>query len=307
MVLKHKKEKNIRQRQSRQQSNSSVSAYTYHNSRNELEENIERDKKRAGGELLVKEYWPKRLGFILLLVLTLLFLYKTLVLSTTPKIVFLGNINNSSLYQQYIPQFKNSSSKLFSSSIFNHNKITVNTNLINKTLTKEYPEFGGISVTLPALSSTPVVYVTPSDPAIILSNSEGNYLINENGIAMLYINKGSSEFKNLGIPEVVDQSGLKINLGQPALTSQNIQFIQTVIAQLKAKNYIATSMTLPVNSAELDVYIKNQSYHVKFNLQDNTPKLQSGSYLAVQNYLKGQSFQPTQYIDVRTQGRAYYQ
>jgi hypothetical protein len=65
-------------------------------------------------------------------------------------------------------------------------------------------------------------------------------------------------------------------------------------------------MVLPVQTNELDVNLAGQSYFVKFDLQENDPRQQAGTFLATIASLKSQNITPTKYVDVRVDGRAYY-
>jgi hypothetical protein len=66
-------------------------------------------------------------------------------------------------------------------------------------------------------------------------------------------------------------------------------------------------MTLPPAASELDVQIVDQPYFIKFNLENDDPRQQVGTYIATQAYLTSQHITPAHYIDVRVDGRAYYE
>jgi hypothetical protein len=307
-LLKKTKQSTHTRRRVSDETTKKVSAYTYHNSRNEIEEIDEaRDIKRGTPDATNKDFWLSRFGFIILIIVSVVCLVNILDLSGKPKLVFLGSTANTTLYKLYEPAFINMTEKLFQESLLNHNKITVNTNHITQVLESQFPEFSNISITLPLISQNPIIYLTPANPAAVLENSSGQYLISQQGTAMLFGYKGGNGFSYLNLPTITDQSGLEIRLGKPVLTSQDISFIQTISDQLAARQNVITSMTLPANSSELDVYLAGKSYFVKFNLQATKPKLATGSFLATDNYLKGHNITPFKYVDVRTQGRVYYQ
>jgi hypothetical protein len=66
-------------------------------------------------------------------------------------------------------------------------------------------------------------------------------------------------------------------------------------------------MSLPSNANELDIQIAGQPYEVKFNLHSDKAREQAGTYLATIASLQKQGITPSKYIDVRVDGRAYYQ
>ena len=76
---------------------------------------------------------------------------------------------------------------------------------------------------------------------------------------------------------------------------------------MAAKHITITSMTLPPAADELDVHLTGVNYYIKFNLANDDARQQVGTFLATQAQLKSQGITPGQYIDVRVDGRAYYQ
>jgi hypothetical protein len=64
---------------------------------------------------------------------------------------------------------------------------------------------------------------------------------------------------------------------------------------------------LPPAASELDVQLNGRPYFVKFNLQSNNPRGEAGTFLATIAQLSRQNIVPGHYVDVRVDGRAYYQ
>ncbi|GAC1502981.1 MAG: hypothetical protein NVS1B10_07930 [Candidatus Saccharimonadales bacterium] len=79
------------------------------------------------------------------------------------------------------------------------------------------------------------------------------------------------------------------------------------MAELRLKHFEVSSLSLPTSTSELDVSLTNQPYYIKFNLQTDNARGESGTFLAAIASLNKQSITPTKYIDVRLNGRAYYQ
>jgi hypothetical protein len=250
-------------------------------------------------------YWLQRFGQLILLIVLVVCTVNVLSLSAGPKIVVLPSagqtafLHNDSVYQQ-------AAAKLFAASIWNHNKITVDTNGINHKLSAQFPELVATSITLPLLAHRPIVYLQPAEPTLIYHATNGNYVLDSRGKA-LFVVTGTANFDNLSLSTVTSQSGGTVQLGQQVLTGGDVSFIQAVLAELKARQITVSALTLPANSRELDVSISGQPYFVKFNLQSNDPVQQAGTFLAVQTNLQGQHITPAHYIDVRVDGRAYYQ
>jgi hypothetical protein len=110
----------------------------------------------------------------------------------------------------------------------------------------------------------------------------------------------------MNLPIIVFSEG-DITSGQRVLTSNEVQFIQTVVYELAQKHLVVSHMNLPQGTAELDAYINGLNYYVKFDIQNTDARQQAGSFLATIHYLQEQGTGPAQYVDVRTDGRVYYQ
>lgn len=249
----------------------------------------------------------KHSGWLLgLLVLSAVVVYE-LQLSTTPKVVSLVAsseapfLQDSSIYQQAAQQ-------LFAESAANRNKLTVDASTIAHRLRQRFPELQEVSISLPVIGDRPTVFVRPAAPAMVLAARNGTYIVDENGRALAEVKAGTN-LQRLNIPSVTDQSGLAVKLGDQVLPRNATAFIGLVAEQLKTQKVNVQSMTLPAAAGELDVYMVNRPYFVKFNIEEGTEDsalMQAGTLLAVLKKLDREGKAPSQYVDVRLEGRAYY-
>jgi hypothetical protein len=232
-------------------------------------------------------------------------MYNILSVSTKPEILPLDTSNQALLTPQNKLIYQNAASKILSSSIWNENKITVDTGGLSRKLMAEFPQISSVSMTLPLLSRTPIIYIDHGKPTLILVKSNSAYVVDQNGRAM-YKGANAQSFSVGTSPIVTDQSGLPVKLDSQVIPTTYIAFIQTVSNQLQANNMQVSSMTLPASSSELDVGIVGQPYIIKFNLENNDPRQQVGTFLATIAQLQSQNITPSKYVDVRIDGRAYY-
>lgn len=247
----------------------------------------------------------RRTGVLTVAVIILLAALSTLIVAPNAKIspVTAGGANKAFLRSQ--TEYQTAANKLLSGSIWNHNKITINTGSISRQMLRQFPELAGVSLTLPLFGHQPTVYVQPARAALVVAGDNGAFVVDTNGKALMPSANLPTAQK---LPQVVDKSGLPVRLNQQVLTTDDVGFIQTVLGQLLAKRVGVTSMVLPPASRELDVYITGQPYFVKFNLQDKgNARQQAGTYLAAAAELQRGHVTPAHYIDVRVDGRAYYQ
>jgi hypothetical protein len=246
----------------------------------------------------------QRIGFLLGGIIVIVLLINFMRLSSDV-LVMPESTDLSGLFSNNQSEYQQSAQTLFTKSIWNHNKLTIDTNKIEQQLMTEYPEMTDVSVALPILGHQPIVYIQIAQPTLILNDNRGSYVLDSSG-KVLTSNSQASSFSSLKLPSVTDQSGLVLSRNVQALPSGDINFIQTLIVQLSAKNLSIASMSLPAAASELDVQIKSESYFIKFNLESGDARQQVGTFLATQSYLQSQNITPTKYIDVRLDGRAYY-
>ncbi len=249
-------------------------------------------------------FWLQRAGLIILLLAILASAVNVLSLSTDAKVLPLTTAANQGLLRNKTV-YEAAASQQLGSSIWNRNKITIDTARLSRGLMTQFPELSSVSVTIPLLAHRPLVYVEAAQPALILSTDNGAFIIDTTGKALVS-SSSPAGLNQPDLPIITDQSGLRIQTNHQALPTADISFVQTVITELAAKQLSVSAMTLPAAASELDVHISGQPYFVKFNLENNDPREQAGTFLATINQLHRQNVTPSQYVDVRVDGRAYY-
>ncbi len=210
-------------------------------------------------------------------------------------------------YQPHtLNQYRQSAAKAINESLYNHFKITINQNQIENSIKQDFPEINYVSVVAPFIGSRPTIYIQLAQPQLIYATNFGSYVLNSEGViidraAALTKPQPDSLF-------TVNNTSLtnRPNSGDQVLTQQDVRFIQTVAQALKVKGISLTKMDLVPGAEELEVYPQGDPYYIKFNLYQTDALQQVGTYLATIATLKQQGKAPTQYVDVRVDGRAYY-
>jgi hypothetical protein len=249
----------------------------------------------------VRHNWFVRLPTIISIGVILGSLLYATTLTTTPRIIAINNQGQTKLLRDEA-YYEQAFSEVFGKSLLNHSKLSINTNQLARTIENEYPELHDVAISLPLLGRRPVVQITSSRPAFILLTASGSYLISEDGRVILNTNETS--LKDAGLATVTDNTGLVVSKGEIAFPKDNVDFITTVLLQLKAKNITTESITLPPISNDLHIKLQGRPYFVKFNLQGSALE-QTGALLAIEDRLKGDGNEPSEYIDVRVEDRAY--
>jgi cell division septal protein FtsQ len=284
------------------------STFSYRSSRSDQERDTGRQAQREPAKPSsnrLGHFWLQRFGLVVLLLALIASAANVLTLSTSAKVVPLVT-TGSRPFLQAIQIYEAAVSQQLKGSIWNHNKITVDTSGLSRQLLNRFPELNSVSVTVPLLAHRLLVYVQPAQPALVLVTSNGSFVIDTTGKAL--VSGGSPAVLNQPqLPLLTDQSGLRLQPNHQALPAASVSFVQTVLAQLAARQFAVSSMTLPAAASELDVQLAGQPYFVKFNLESNNPRGEAGTFLATIAQLRRQNTVPAKYIDVRVDGRAYYQ
>jgi hypothetical protein len=282
--------------------------FAYRANRSSEELNLGRQLQRQAATATPKKlsrFLLQRFGLIILVTALLVSSVNILSLSSDVRIMPLTTGSNASLLHDQAA-YQAAARRLIGGSIWNRNKITINTARIDQQLLKQFPELSSASITLPLLSKRPILYVQALQPALVLNARNGSFVVDTTGKALLSANSLSPTVR-LSLPLVTDQGGLRVSLNHQALTAGDVSFIQVIVGQLAARHFSASSMVLPAAASELDVRLNGQPYAIKFNLENSDARQQVGTFLATQAQLQSQKVTPAQYIDVRVDGRAYYQ
>lgn len=287
-----------------------TSAFSYYAQRSTRSDNTGRNETTRDGAANKKnllESVLQRAGLFILALVIVVIVINNLILSSSPRIITVASGSQQYFLHSKI-DYETSIESILKQSIWNNTKLTINPEAVGKKIQERFPELASVSVALPLLGHRPVIYIAPNQPALIISAHNGSFIVDAGGTAVLPVTQLPSGTK-LTLPVITDQAGVRIAAGQQALTADNVAFIQQVSAQLKAAGTPVGSLTLPPAASELDVYISGQPYFVKFNMHASTEdaRSQAGTFIAVQKKLQSESITPSQYIDVRLDGRAYYQ
>lgn len=283
-------------------------AYSYHAQRAERAEAGGRQQSSVSQQrhrLLTARYWARRSGLVIVLLVTVFSVISVLHLSDKPRIVLLDANSNKYAFHN-AQQYQAAATEQLSSSLWNRNKITIDTGNSATVLQQKYPELATVTITLPLIGHKPIYYLTANRPAFVLQAVNGTYVLDTSGMTL--IAKDAAPATADGLPVLADQTGIQANVGKSAISRPEAVFIQTIIDTFAAKQITVTSLVLPANAAqELDVQISGVTHTIKFNTREGSARQQVGTYLATMNTLKGQNVMPVQYVDVRVAGRAYYQ
>lgn len=303
MFRKNKNNKEHDTRNSPAVSNSR-STYSYHSSRS-MREGSNARYTRAEQEVMSVEKRTKYIrhipAYIAVIVIIASLIY-AITLSQNAKVEVVGNSSNTFLQSPKV--YQQAVDKILKSSYLNKSKLTIDTDTISSQIDAEFPELNGVTLVVPLSGHQPILEIRPAKSVVVLSNSQGKFMINQNGAAMVKLDT-PNKLQQFNLPVVTDDSGLNVKLGSQVLPVASMAFINTVITQFAAKNIPIQSMTLVAVPYELDVQVRGVPYVVKFNLMSDA-NYAVGTYFSTVQELATLKQTPAQYIDIRIPGRAYY-
>lgn len=314
-MFKRKQSKNTisaRQRLPAPNAGRTSSVFSYHASRSQRPGSVGRETAEEQQESSValsrKLARPTRLRkalHTLVLVGCAVLLLSSLLLGTEPKVVTVNAASDTDrVFLRDAQTYQAAAQTILGDSLLNKTKLTVNVESISQQMIEQFPELESVTVTLPLLGRQPVLYVQPTVPQLILATSNGTFILDQDGRALL-ADSQVPRLDRLKLPVVQDQSGISIQRTQIALPSDSVAFIAEVIRQLQAKGLKIGSIVLPTGTSELDVRLDGAPYVVKFNLRGNARE-ESGAFLAAKQHLESQQKVPAEYMDVRVENRVYY-
>jgi hypothetical protein len=247
--------------------------------------------------------WKKRLYTTTLLVLLAFLLVDSLRLSSAVKVVTLSD-GGGQIFLRDTKVYQADAQKLFGGAM-DRNKLTANTATVADRLRSDFPELKTVSVSLPILGKTPVVYIQPVMPRLVVATPDNmQYVLDGSGAAL--INAAQvPELAKLNVPTVHDQSGVAPEVGKLALPGSTVGFISQLAGQLNAKQLTITDATLLIGGNELQVKVRGVAYYVKFDTHGDARE-EAGALMAVKQNLDAAHKTPHEYVDVRVEGKAYY-
>lgn len=193
-------------------------------------------------------------------------------------------------------------------SLKNLNKLTFDEAGLETALKREFPEINEVSANLPLFGHTPTIHIGIAQPSLILKGAAETTVADERLIidAKGTVAGPQSSFPSIQeLPLITDETNFNAGIGQSILSLSDVNFILTIIAQLKKAKIPIESLTLPKLAQELDLRTADRRYFVKFYLGGDV-LTQSGQLLAARRNFDQTKKQPQQYLDVRVSGKVYY-
>lgn len=178
------------------------------------------------------------------------------------------------------------------------NLVLINTAGLQKSLLASQPQLASASISRHWPHQI-AIKVTERKPNLIWRTGGKDYLLSQDGIIV-----GEASQIRRKLPVVEDTTNLPVKLGAQVVPGSFVNFCLDLISVLPKQGLQVKAMQIPATIGEVDV-VTNQNYLIKFDTT-RTVGDEVGDLVKVLNLLKSQNKQPSQYIDLRINGSAYY-
>lgn len=201
--------------------------------------------------------------------------------------------------QHYI----DSAQSLLQKSIFNKSKLSFDSVSFKEAMLRTNPELQDVNVAIP-LTGRKLTIGLSFVPAVFLfkANNGTEVVVGANGVVQANARDVATDKLSILLP-VNDSAPIKSDIGSAVLLPSDVNFITSVVTELKSANIEIESVSLPLGAGEVHIVPKESTYTIKFSLSGDA-RQQTGAFLAIlkqPNIIQPQ----TTYIDVRLAERVF--
>lgn len=209
-------------------------------------------------------------------------------------------VNNAGVYHAaatYEAAVKAQLSKALNRSFF-----TLDERSVSDEVRKQFPEISQLTIAAKPFSRAVNVKITTKTPAFVLSSASDSYVVDSEGLA---ISKYTNQATTGSLVRIEDKTGFELKAGRQVFSSEDMQFITQLVEGMRSSGTAIGRLELPAIAKQLRLYQPGTNYYVKFYTGGNAA-IQLGSLAAIGKQLMLEGKQPTQYIDVRVEGKVFY-
>lgn len=162
----------------------------------------------------------------------------------------------------------------------------------------EHPEIRSVELQNNIIATSKII-IDKKEPAFLWQNAEAVYIGDNQGV--IY----SSENLDLKLPTIVDPTNLVVNAGDQVTSSNVLDYISKVDENLSANKLVVDKFSLPSNSRQIDVFIVNSTFYIKFSL-DRDVVGQIAELNKVLRFTNNNNIAINDYIDLRVVDKVFY-
>jgi len=250
---------------------------------------VSKDKK--------SRFKPKKLiRPIIIIVLVMIVLYAVLA-SSLFKISKIEVAGNQTIDSEDI---KSQVGAIITGSSFSQNIIFAPSSDVEKQLKKDNYQIADVKISKIPFNTIKVT-VTEQKPSILWKSGNNLSIITENGRG--FIGEPNDELKS-NLPTVEDLSNLPVKEGDKVVSQEFVKFVNDMHSTLFQNGVGIAGAQIEETTTEITVVTKD-GYRIRFDTTRPFSE-QLSDLNAVLDSLKQQGRKPTQYIDLRINGKVFY-
>lgn len=199
--------------------------------------------------------------------------------------------------QKYTDEIQN----FLSSHPFERNRTTLDTAMLSAYMQEKFPEIQQMTLADTHTKIGDATFaVVMRQPVVSWQTGATRLYVDSNGISFEH------NFYTNPTVQVVDETGIQAVNNHILASNRFLGFIGLVIGHLESQGFTATKVVLPIETThQLLVSIKGVRYPIKFSTDRSAADQAEDAARAIK-YLASKHIRPSQYMDVRVSGRAYY-
>lgn len=305
--ISKKSNKKVAQQRSSDSSYQKQRAYHYSSVRSDIERNMGRSRTEYPSKLTKenssgtgrKSLFVSRLKHILIIIACLVVCG------------MLSYLNTDSIELQNngvklpLDQVAANAKQYLGDSNLNKAKLTLKRKGLEKYLKSHNNYISDVDVSTKIFSTKVYVKVTLNQPSLVVSDGSRVFLVADNGLILSDItNNKDKDITQLNLPLVQDQTAVRLEVGKPALSQDQVNYIKEIIFQTDKSGLKTESINLAEGGSQINVRYGGLGYYVKYNFYEDARR-SAGAFLATRKQIEEDKTQPSEYVDVRVAERAY--
>lgn len=179
-------------------------------------------------------------------------------------------------------------------------KIFFNKSDLENYIIDKHPEVRAISYKSALIGKDNIEFAT-KEPTFIWQTDKTKYYGDEDGV--IYEEAGS--VSNGDLLEIRDGAKLDSQPGDKVASSNLLEYVDEIKSELANRSINIEYFSLPSTSREVHVHLEGKPFYVKMSI-DRSVVGQSEELFKTLNYLESSNKAIKEYVDLRTEDRAYY-
>jgi hypothetical protein len=167
-----------------------------------------------------------------------------------------------------------------------------------------FPEIASLKVSFDLIGRKPVLQLQIQKPAYLYQTGSSIWVIDNRGIA-LGLSGDLKDSYAASLRTVVDEGFSNGEIGKALMSSQQINFLSTVIGLLEKQQVVINNIYMPQNPKQIDLVVAGNGWRYKLSTVEQATA-QAGALIAARATLAANGYVPSEYVDLRSGEKVYW-